>query len=165
MYTVNWEVKLAYNSVLLLFLLIPWELTRFPQEPRIGKMRGIQLWRERWIKENSNFFSIFNVSNLFFHFQCYFFLIKLGYLRDNTQGINVRAWKAIPFFEYVCVQVCSVMCDSAALWPIVYQAPLSMGFLRQGYWISCINLVISSFRGSSWARDQMCFSCSGTWIL
>ena len=63
----------------------------------------------------------------FFIFNVIFF-IKLAYLRDNTQGINVRAWKAIPFFEYVCVRVCSVMSDSATLWPIVYQAPLSMDF-------------------------------------
>ena len=29
-------------------------------------------------------------------------------LRDNTQVINVRAWKAIPFFEYAyeCAQSC-----------------------------------------------------------
>ena len=33
-----------------------------------------------------------------------------------------------------CVLSCSVMSDSATLWAVALQAPLSMGFSRQGYW-------------------------------
>ena len=37
----------------------------------------------------------------------------------------------------VCVCVCvnySVMSNSATAWTVAHQAPLSMGFLKQGYW-------------------------------
>ena len=33
-----------------------------------------------------------------------------------------------------CVHACSVMSDSATLWTVAHQAPLSMGFSRQEYW-------------------------------
>ena len=33
-----------------------------------------------------------------------------------------------------CVLSCSVMLDSATLWTVACQAPLSMGFPRQEYW-------------------------------
>ena len=41
--------------------------------------------------------------------------------------------------QYVCVCVCvcvkfSVMSDSATLWTVARQAPLSMGFSKQEYW-------------------------------
>ena len=35
---------------------------------------------------------------------------------------------------YVCVYMCSVMSNSATLWLVAHQAPLSMGFSRQDYW-------------------------------
>ena len=34
----------------------------------------------------------------------------------------------------LCLRVCSVVCDSATLWTVAHQAPLSMGFFRQEYW-------------------------------
>ena len=34
----------------------------------------------------------------------------------------------------MCVCVYSVMSDSATLWTVAQQAPLSMGFSRQEYW-------------------------------
>ena len=35
----------------------------------------------------------------------------------------------------MCVcEVASVMCDSAPLWTVLSQAPLSVGFSRQVYW-------------------------------
>ena len=36
--------------------------------------------------------------------------------------------------ETLIVLSCSVMSDSASLWTIAHQAPLSMGFSRQEYW-------------------------------
>ena len=34
----------------------------------------------------------------------------------------------------VCVLSCSVVSDSANLWTVACQAPLSMGFFKQQYW-------------------------------
>ena len=34
----------------------------------------------------------------------------------------------------MCGQVTSVMSDSATLWTVAHQTPLSMGFSRQEYW-------------------------------
>ena len=51
------------------------------------------------------------------------------------------------------------------LWTVAYQAPLSTGFSRQGYWSEVPML---SSRGSSWVRDQThfsCISCIGRRIL
>ena len=58
-------------------------------------------------------------------------------------------------------QLCLTLCD-----PVEdYQAPLSLGFSRQEYWI----WVVSPFsRGSSWPRDRTwvsCISCIGRWVL
>ena len=38
------------------------------------------------------------------------------------------------YIDVVFVFSCSVVCDSATLWTIACQAPLSMGFFRQEYW-------------------------------
>ena len=35
---------------------------------------------------------------------------------------------------HACVCIRSVMSNSATSWTVAYQAPLSMGFSRQGYW-------------------------------
>ena len=37
-------------------------------------------------------------------------------------------------FPHACTLSCSVTSDSAALWTVAHQAPLSMGFSRQEYW-------------------------------
>ena len=43
--------------------------------------------------------------------------------------------KVVFFSQEVCVcLVASVVSDSATLWPVATQAPLSMGFSRQEYW-------------------------------
>ena len=47
-------------------------------------------------------------------------------LPDLEKELMVAWWRG--------VHTCSVMCDSANLWTIAYQAPLSMGFSRQEYW-------------------------------
>ena len=36
--------------------------------------------------------------------------------------------------HFACVCACSVMSDSAALWTVAPQAPLSVEFSRQKYW-------------------------------
>ena len=64
----------------------------------------------------------------------------------------------------VCVCVCavlsySVMSNSATLWTVACQAPLSMGFSRQEYWSGL------PFLPPSWPRDQTWASCIGRWIL
>ena len=52
-----------------------------------------------------------------------------------------------------CTCACPVMSDSFVTpWTAPHQAPLSMGFF-------------SSFRESSWPRDQTCVSCIGRRIL
>jgi len=51
-----------------------------------------------------------------------------------------------------------VMSDSETPGTVVCQAPLSMGFPRQGYWSG---LPFPSPRGSSWPRDRTCVSCIG----
>ena len=50
---------------------------------------------------------------------------------------------------------CSVMSDSFSTpWTLAHEAPLSIGFLRQEYWVA-----ISSSKGSSQPRDRTCISC------
>ena len=39
------------------------------------------------------------------------------------------------FFALVCEGACSVISDSATLWTVPYQAPLSMEFSMQEYWV------------------------------
>ena len=46
---------------------------------------------------------------------------------------------------------CSVVSDSATPWTVACQAPLSMEFSRQEYWVA-----ISFSRGSSRPRDRTC---------
>ena len=46
-----------------------------------------------------------------------------GWLRSTQQHIKK---------QYICV--CLVASDSATLWTVTHQAPLSMGFSRQDYW-------------------------------
>ena len=41
--------------------------------------------------------------------------------------------KTFKLYVYVCMS-CSVVSDSANLWTVAHQAPLSMGFLRQEDW-------------------------------
>ena len=55
-----------------------------------------------------------------------------------------------------------VMSDSETPGTVVCQAPLSMGFPRQGYWSG---LPFPSPRGSSWPRDRTCVSCIGRWVF
>ena len=53
--------------------------------------------------------------------------------------------------------VASVVSDSATLWTVARQAPLSMGFSRQEY---CSGVPCPSFsRGSSWPGDPTHISC------
>ena len=58
----------------------------------------------------------------------------------------------------------SVVSDSATLWTVARQAPLSMGFSRQGHeWVA-----VPSSRGSSQPRDRTCISftsCTGRRVL
>ena len=56
---------------------------------------------------------------------------------------------------YVCVFSHSVVSDSATLWTIARQAPLSMGFFRQEYWTG---LPFPPPGESSRPRDQTCIS-------
>ena len=56
----------------------------------------------------------------------------------------------------------SVVSDSVTPWTVACQAPLSMGFSRQGYWSK---LICPPSRGSSWPRDQTRVSCIGRWLL
>ena len=45
-----------------------------------------------------------------------------------------RGWEEEKMGYMHKCQVASVMSDSATLWTIAHQAPLSMGFSRQEYW-------------------------------
>ena len=38
------------------------------------------------------------------------------------------------FHQHACMFSCSVVSNSAALWTVAHQVPLSMGFSRQEYW-------------------------------
>ena len=70
--------------------------------------------------------------------------------------------------QLMCVHVCTlshsvVSSFSVTSWTVANQAPLSMGSLRQQYWVA-----ISFSRGSSQPRNQIhisCVSCIGRWIL
>ena len=53
----------------------------------------------------------------------------------------------------VCVCVCVCVCDSATLWTVAHQAPLSMGFSRQEYWRQEYGFH-AFFQGSSKPRDE-----------
>ena len=44
-----------------------------------------------------------------------------------------KGWSPLPYSVYSTV-LCSVVSDSATLWTVAHQAPLSMGFSRQEYW-------------------------------
>ena len=69
----------------------------------------------------------------------------------------------------VCVHVCVLSCFSCVplfliLWTVAHEAPLSMGFSRQEYWIGSM----PSFRGPSQSRDQprISYACSiGRWVV
>ena len=52
---------------------------------------------------------------------------------------------------YLVTKSCPTLCDL-----MVTKTPLSMVFPRQEYWSG---LAMSSSRGSSWPRDQLCISC------
>ena len=56
-------------------------------------------------------------------------------------------------------QSCPTLCTPGT---VAHQAPLSMGYSRQGYWSG---LTFPSPGGSSWARDWTHISCIGRWIL
>ena len=43
-------------------------------------------------------------------------------------------WEMYEHIGYFYIS-CSVMSDSVTLWTVAHQAPLSMGFSRQEYWI------------------------------
>ena len=59
-------------------------------------------------------------------------------------------FSAVPM---VCVRyIASVMSDSATPWIVAHQAPLSLGFSRQEYWIQNTGVAIPSSRGSSWPK-------------
>ena len=55
----------------------------------------------------------------------------------GIQGINKRLTEHLLCARprvTLCMPSCSVMSDSATLWTVAYQAPLSMGFSKQEYW-------------------------------
>ena len=59
--------------------------------------------------------------------------------------------------------LCSHVWLLAALWTVAHQAPLSMQFSRQGYWVA-----MPFSRGSAGRRDRTCgshVSCTGRWVL
>ena len=65
------------------------------------------------------------------------------------------------------VQACGIIADQGSnpchiqlfttLWTVAHQAPLSMKFSRQEYWLEWV--AISSSRGSFWPRDWICIFC------
>ena len=76
------------------------------------------------------------------------------------------------FFSHMCVcNVASVVSDSATVWTVALQAPLSMGFSRQEYWgglpclpprdlpdpgIEPVSLMSPELAGATWEIPQ-CF--------
>ena len=67
-------------------------------------------------------------------------------------------------FDSMCSHVCqvtSVVSNFATLWTVTHQAPLSMGFSRQEYWIG---LSFSS-PGDLSNRDRTQVSRIGRWIF
>ena len=66
--------------------------------------------------------------------------------------------------EFLCMCVCGVCAHCVLLivtpWTAALQAPLSMGFPRQEYWVASY-----SFKGSSQPRSWTLVSCIGRWIL
>ena len=72
--------------------------------------------------------------------------------------IIIRVQVFIPLGRFVLC--CAVLSHFSrvwlyvALWTVAFQAPLSMGFFRQEYW-----LVMPSSRGSSWPRYGTHSSC------
>ena len=52
----------------------------------------------------------------------------------NQLPITRNIWHKILVWPNYIVLSCSVLFDSAILWTVAHQAPLSMGFPRQEYW-------------------------------
>jgi len=72
------------------------------------------------------------------------------------------------FFEYrnhFIVLVAQSYPTLCTLWTVARQAPLSMGFLRQEYWLGLPFPGKITSLGSSWLRDQTHVSCIGRQIL
>ena len=52
----------------------------------------------------------------------------------GQSGCRVRHDLATNIFTACNVHVCSAVSDSATLWTVAHQTPVSVGFSRQGYW-------------------------------
>ena len=75
----------------------------------------------------------------------------------KTRGWCIHVYISVCVCVCVCVtQSCLTLCDP------VDQAPLTMGFSRQEYWIA---LPCLPPRGSSWPRDRTCVPCTGRQVL
>ena len=74
---------------------------------------------------------------------------------DTAEQLTVSPpQKHLSWYGVVCVSMLNCFSHVwlfAALWTVAHQAPLSMGFSRQEYWIG---LPCPSSRGSSQPRDQ-----------
>ena len=61
------------------------------------------------------------------------------------------------------MHACSVVSDSATLWTVAYQVPLSMQFSRQEYWSGFPFPTPQDLPGDQ--THLSCISCVDTWIL
>ena len=78
---------------------------------------------------------------------------------------HIRFTSLVPEWNQVCVSCLSrqVLSDASATpWTVARQAPLSLGFPRQGYWEW---VAIPFSRRPFWPRDQTLDSCIGRRIL
>ena len=112
----------------------------------------------------------FNVPS-YMVFCCFTFSPSLS-LHLKSLSCSQHSWILFLLFTlqiYISDRVCILSRFShvwlfATLWTVAGQAPLSMGFSRQEYWVGCH----SFSRGSSWPRDRTCIfqvSCIGRQVL
>ena len=83
------------------------------------------------------------------------------WLRGRIIRLPCTRYPRNPVFRLVCCAVASVVSNSVILWTIACQAPLSMGFSRQGCWrIGCHFLLQGIFLtlGLNW-----CLLCLLHW--
>ena len=79
----------------------------------------------------------------------------------NDLQSRLKQWQCVYVWVWVCVFVCAYSFRHVRLfstpWTIALQAPLSVGFSRQGY---CEWVAISFSSGSSQSRDLTLVSCT-----
>ena len=85
-------------------------------------------------------------------FQC-FVLFFFHFCSSDISKLELWLW-VFPNSVCVCAQSCLTL---IALWTKACQASLSIGVFRREYWNGAAT---SSFRGSSWPRDQTHVSCT-----